>query len=326
MPFTADEAFALLQRAHARDRLAHAYLLAGPVGSGKRALAGRLTGLLLGTDAPDFQHPDVHLVEPESRSRRILIDQIREIEHGLHMRSFLGGRKVGVIVDADRLNANAANSFLKTLEEPPSHSHLLLLTSQPEQMLETILSRCLELPLRGTAAPAATPLQARLLAALESATSHAQPGLVEAFGLVREVQTLLAEAKAAIQAETDAAFAGEERHYKNTTDARAWLEDREDFYKALVQSRYIAARDALLEVVDQWWADTLRQKAVAGDSALLDQPRFAAATAALAQRHTTAGLLKKTSALAKLRTNLAALAVPQEQLAIECAFLEAFSA
>lgn len=325
MPFTAEEAFTLLQRAQQRDRLAHAYLLAGPVGSGKRALAGQLTALLLGASASDFQHPDVHLIEPESRSRRILIEQIRELEHGLRLRSFSGGSKIGVIVDADRLQPNAANAFLKTLEEPPAHSHLLLLTSRPEQMLETILSRCLELPLRATAAPATTPLQARLLAALASTTSHAQPGLVEAFGLVRELQALLAEAKAAIQAETDAAFASEERHYKNTSDARAWLDDREDFYKALVQSRYIAARDALLEVVDQWWADALRQKAVPDESALLDQPQFADATAALAQRHTTAGLLKKTSALAKLRANLGAVAVQQEQLAIECAFLEAFA-
>ena len=77
MPFTADEAFTLLQSAHAQDRLAHAYLLAGPIGSGKRALANRLCGVLLGEKVTDLKHPDVHVIEPESKSRRILIEQIR---------------------------------------------------------------------------------------------------------------------------------------------------------------------------------------------------------------------------------------------------------
>jgi DNA polymerase-3 subunit delta' len=112
MPFTEDEAFSLLQRAQSLDRLAHAYLLTGPVGSGKRALANRACELLLGEKLKDFQHPDVHVIEPESKSRRILIEQIRELEHSLQMRSLLGGCKVGVIVDADRLQTGAANAFL----------------------------------------------------------------------------------------------------------------------------------------------------------------------------------------------------------------------
>src|SRR5690349_11974558 len=103
MPFTAEEAFSLLQRAQSLDRLAHAYLLTGPEGAGKRALARRVCELLLDEKIADFQHPDVHVIEPESKSRRILIEQIRELERNLQMRSLLGGRKVGVIVDADRL-------------------------------------------------------------------------------------------------------------------------------------------------------------------------------------------------------------------------------
>jgi DNA polymerase-3 subunit delta' len=323
MPFTADEAFTLLQRAQAQDRLAHAYLLTGPDGSGKRALANRACGILLGEGVTDFQHPDIYVIEPESKSRRILIEQTRELEHSLQMRSLLGGRKIGVIVDADRLNANAANSFLKTLEEPPGHSHLLLLSGQPEQMLETILSRCLEIPLRPVQARAATPLQTRLLAVLKDATRHDRPGLVEAFGLVREFQMLLAEAKAAIQAATEAALKGEEQHYKQATEAGKWLEEREDYYKALVESRYFAARQSLLETLEQWWADALRQQA--GSEAPLDHPDFATDTASLGARHTPSALLRKTAALEKLREHLGNPGV-REDLAIECAFLEAFAA
>jgi DNA polymerase-3 subunit delta' len=323
VPFTADEALTLLQRAQKQDRLAHAYLLTGPIGSGKRDLAARFCELLLGEKIANFQHPDVHLIEPESKSRRILTEQIRELEHSLHMRSLLGGHKIGIIVDADRLQPNAANAFLKTLEEPPGHTHLLLLSSLPDQMLETILSRCLEIPLRPVEARVATPLQTRLLTALQNHARHETPGLVEALGLVREFQALLAEAKEAIQDETDAALKAEEQHYKQTSDARDWLEDREDYYKALVESRYQSTRHSLLETLEQWWADALRQQAAA--STPLDHPEFATETATLGERHSTAALLRKTSALEKLREHLGNPGV-QEPLALECAFLHAFAA
>ncbi len=265
----------------------------------------------------------MHLIEPESKSRRIVTEQIREFEHSLQMRSLLGGRKVGVIVDADRLNEQAANAFLKTLEEPPGHTHFLLLTSLPEQMLETILSRCLEIPLRSVEARRPTPFQHRLLEALQGHSHHGSPGLVEAFGLVREFQALLGEMREAIQAETDAALKAEEQHYKQTSDARSWLDEREEYYKALVESRYHGARQGSLETLDQWWADALRQQA--GATTPLDHPGFAADTAALGQRNPPAALLRKAGALEKLREHLANPGV-QEPLALECAFLHAFAA
>ena len=279
--------------------------------------------MLLGAKLDGFQHPDVHLIEPESKSRRIVTEQIRDFEHSLQMRSLMGGHKVGVIVDADRLNEQAANAFLKTLEEPPGHTRFLLLTSQPEQMLETILSRCLEIPLRSVEARQATPTQERLLQALRAHARHAKPGLVEAFGLVREFQSLLSEVRESIQEEAEAAMKAEEQHYKQTSDARSWLDEREEYYKALVESRYHGARQSLLETLDQWWADALRQQA--GAHTPLDQPGYAADTAALGQRHSTVALLRKAAALEKLREHLANPGV-QEPLALECAFLHAFAA
>ncbi len=319
MAFSADEALALLRKAHAHDRLAHAYLITGPIGSGKRQLAGQLAGLMLGGGDP-WQSSDLHLVEPESRSRRIVIEQTRALEHELQMRSLLGGRKVGIIVDADRLNGAAANSFLKTLEEPPRHSHLLLLSANPDQLLETILSRCLEVPLRPTGTRAPSELQQRLLETLRSFASRDRADLTAAFSLSRQFQECLGSAKESIQTQVDADFKREEQHYKQTSEARGWLEDREDYFKALSEARYQGERAALVETLEQWWADVLRQQ---HDQPALDHPEFAADTAALAARLPTLQLLRKSAALEELRENLGRPGV-QEQLAIECAFLKAF--
>jgi len=321
MAFTSHAAAQLLATAHAQDRLAHAYLITGPAGSGKLALADQLASLLLGTrHGGPLAHPDLHRVEPESKSRRIVIEQIRELEHALHMRSLLGGKKVGLLIDADRLQPQAANAFLKTLEEPPSGTHLFLLSSQPEQILETILSRCLEVPLRLVERREPSPPQRALLDALKLFAKRDRPELPHIFGLVREFQTLLAQAKDAIRDDTDTSFKAEEKHYKQTSDSRGWLDDREDYYKALTEARYLATRADLLATLEAWWADALRQH---HGSPELDLPECAAATAALAARHTAPQLLRKTAALEALRENFNRTGV-QEPLAIECAFLAAF--
>ncbi len=82
------------------------------------------------------------MAEPESKSRRIVIEQIRELEHTLQMRAADGQKKIVIISEADRLQPQAANAFLKTLEEPPANSLLLLLSALPEALPDTIISRC----------------------------------------------------------------------------------------------------------------------------------------------------------------------------------------
>src|SRR5207248_7725603 len=150
MAFSRTTALEYLRRAHEQNRVAHAYLITGPPASGKQLLAADLASLVNGTPVKDVfsaKAREIFVARPESKSRRILIEQIREIEHALQMRASNGRRKVAIIPDADRLVTQAANAFLKTLEEPPKDSLLLLLSALPEALPETILSRCIAIPL-----------------------------------------------------------------------------------------------------------------------------------------------------------------------------------
>jgi DNA polymerase III subunit delta' len=322
MAFTADEAFTLLEKADANERLAHAYLIAGPEGSGARELAVQLAGLIVGGGGEPLKHPDVHKAEPESKSRRIVIDQIREMERELQMRSLRGGRKVGIIFDADRLQEQAANAFLKTLEEPPRNTHLLLVTSLPDQLLETILSRCIEVPLRAVEQRVPSERQRRLLESLRMFAQKPRADLPSILGLVREFQGLLAEVKEEAGDGAEASFKAESKHYKETSGVSAqWLEDREEYYKALGESRYRNERLAFVETIEQWWADVLRQQ---NGAANLDLPEYSADTAVLAGRLAVPNVLRRAAAIAGLRENFGRNV--QEQLAVEVAFLEAFAA
>lgn len=322
MAFFPEEAFSFLRRALESGRLAHAYLITGQPGSGKRDLALRLAALATGATGGDIlAHPDVHAVEPESKSRIIKVEQTRDLEKALQMRPTHAARKVAILFDADRMNASASNSFLKTLEEPPANSLLLLVTAHPEMLLETILSRCIAVAL--TAAPHREPTesQARLLDLLAGFFRQRNAGIGSIFSLVREFMNLLAESKSAILDQGAAELKREESLYKQTTDGK-WLSEREEHYKALAESRYLEARTVFMETLLQWWGDVLRLRHGASGDGALDFPGHRAHTEALAQRLTTPDILRRVTALEGLRENFGRNV--QEQLAIEVAFLEGF--
>jgi DNA polymerase-3 subunit delta' len=147
-----DRAIQVLKRSLATGKVAHAYVFEGIAGCGKKMTAlAFIQSIFCGTGAgcghcPSCrklaaqQHPDLHLLAPDGAFLKI--DQIRELQRELALRPFEARQKAAIIDDADRLNPAAANALLKTLEEPPGNAILILLTSNIEGLLPTVLSRC----------------------------------------------------------------------------------------------------------------------------------------------------------------------------------------
>ncbi|MGH8434629.1 MAG: DNA polymerase III subunit delta' [Pseudomonas sp.] len=150
---------ALWQTLAGRVQHAHAYLLHGPIGIGKRALAERLMARLLcrspvGLDAcgqcksclllAAGSHPDNFILEPEEADKAIKVDQVRELVSFVVQTSQFGGRKVVLVEPAEAMNLNAANALLKSLEEPSGDTVLLLISHQPSRLLPTVKSRCVQ--------------------------------------------------------------------------------------------------------------------------------------------------------------------------------------
>ena len=322
MPFSRTTALEYLQRAHEQNRLAHAYLITGPPGSGKQRLAADLASLVNGTPVEDVfsaKAREIFVARPESKSRRIVIEQIRDLEHTLQMRAVNARRKVAIIPDADRLQPQAANAFLKTLEEPPKDSLLLLLSSLPEALPETILSRCIAIPIATNGERENKDEEEKLVQLLQQTSRQHSWTIQFAYGLAQEFQRLLRAVREQVKSETDEAMKQETTRYKDATDG-AWLEDREEHYKALTESLYLQRRAGLIETLFAWWTDVLRANR---GVAQRDLSYAREETATLATRFNTGEILKRIRSLEELRDHLGRNI--HEALAIEVAFLTIFT-
>jgi DNA polymerase-3 subunit delta' len=206
---TADQPAAARALAAAADDPFHAYLLAGPSGSGKRAAARALAAELLAAGAPDpddarrraladpSPHPDLVWLRPPGVQH--LVEEVRErVIAQASYRPFEGDRRVFVIEAAEAMAEESQNALLKTLEEPPGFAHLVLISAEPEGLLETVRSRCRPVAFSRLAPEA---IEARLAADADPAQRRAVARLADgdaeraAFLLCEQGRTLRAAAE-----------------------------------------------------------------------------------------------------------------------------------
>lgn len=139
-----------LRKSIENKRLAHAYLFTGPAHLGKKKVAFEFVKMLTGQEITDDKiQPDILIIEPEiiekdnlKKELEIGIDQARRIQHQMSLSTFSASCKIALIDQAERMTDEAANCLLKILEEPPGQAIFILITSQPQKLLDTIISRC----------------------------------------------------------------------------------------------------------------------------------------------------------------------------------------
>ncbi|MEI8289104.1 MAG: DNA polymerase III subunit [Verrucomicrobiota bacterium] len=282
----------LLQRSLARGRLGHAYLFTGHQLDGLEALARTLAKTLncqnpvktngIPTDCcdkcvncrkiSDDLHADVHWARPESKSRVITIDQTRDLMQQIQLKPTEAGYKIASISGADRLNPQAANAFLKTLEEPPQKSILILLSTEPSRILETILSRCLRLNFSTETARTLAVEQAYWLQQFSSAAAMEQKSL---FGRYRLLDALLQHLNA-IRTKVDETLSARSPLEKYDDAEKNLREKWEDELTAGIEAEYRRQRAEVLLLL-QWWLRDVWLHTLAAGEELLHLPQIAGA-------------------------------------------------
>jgi DNA polymerase-3 subunit delta' len=334
-PPPSDPVLERLGRALDRGRLGHAWLFTGPdlevLGDAARRLAA-----LVNCAAPPRRgaaglpaaacgacrhcrriaadlHPDVLWLRPESKTRIIPIDPVRGLMGALQLKPTEAAVKVGVLAAADRLNAAAANAFLKTLEEPPARSLLLLLSTEPDRLLETILSRCQRLNLGGERRPdAATAAWAECFAAAAATPAKT---LLERYRLLDTLLARLVAVREAVEKEL-AARSPLERHDDVEPELRGQWEDQ---LAAAIEGEYRRRRAETLAALE-WWLRDVWLLALGQPEGLLGLPAAAGHSRAVAARVRPAEAAANLAVVADtqrlLHTNV------QEALALEVALLK----
>jgi DNA polymerase III subunit delta' len=265
-------ALASLQRALESERPPHAWLFSGPEGVGKQTVAIEFAAALNCTDAETRpcgrcrpcrdtlagRHADVEVIapgglcdEPEHRdhpdSRDLRICQVRRLEHVLSLSPYAGARRVAIVDAADTLRTEAANAFLKTLEEPPAGSVIILLAERAERLPENVLSRCQKLPFRPIER------QAILQALLDRGASDEQAETIAAAAAGRLGWALKSLEDTSLLDERDMMLEEARRlAHSGRIERFAWAKEAESRAPG-VRERYLRE----LAVWETWWRDVL---------------------------------------------------------------------
>jgi DNA polymerase-3 subunit delta' len=278
-----EQGIGLLQRSLERGRLGHGYLFSGSHSAELESLA-RTLAKTLNCEKPFRQggvaidccdecltcrkiengnHADVLWIRPESKLRVVKINQItrrdgsppRVLNEFVNLKPTEAEYKVGIIVGADRMNEQAANAFLKTLEEPPAKSILILLTTEPQRILETIVSRCLRLNFGSGQVRPLDAGQMEWLRKFSDLASAEQKSLLGRYRLMDVLLKKLTEMKEAIEEGLTA-----QSPLQQHKDAEKNLQEQwEDELKAAIEAEYRRQRSDLLSILQGWLRDAWLQ-------------------------------------------------------------------
>jgi DNA polymerase-3 subunit delta' len=329
------QAIELLQRSLTRGRLGHAYLFSGDQLEQLEGLARTLAKTLNCQDPVRIgngpacdscdeclscrkidhdTHADIHWARPESKSRIITVEQMRELMRQVQLKPTEAAHKVAVISGADRLNPQAANAFLKTLEEPPANSILVLLSTEPSRILETILSRCLRLNCFGNSRRQLDAAEAEWLGKFGALAAGEQKSMLGRYRLLDAVLQRLAEIRAGVD-EKLTASSPLEKYDDLESDLRGKWEDE---LTAAIEAEYRRRRADLLRLVQAWLRDIWLRTLAAGETLLAfpNVPGAEAVARRISARQASENLMTLEQIQRLLHTNV------QESLALEVGLLK----
>lgn len=327
----------LLQRSLERGRLGHAYLFTGTDLDELERVAATLAKTLncvkpvrassgAAIDCCDAcencrrvdtaNHPDVQWVRAESKSRIIAIDQIRDLLQSIYLKPTLGGYKVAVLVAADRLKTEAANAFLKTLEEPPERTVFVLLTTDVTRILETILSRCLRLNFAAPDSIKLKPEEAEWLARFANEAAADKPGLFGRYKLLDAMLSRLSALKEQVDKTVSDASPLNRGDIKDVEPGlrKKWEEELD----AGIEAEYRRRRGEALGLLHWWLRDVWLVSAHSAED-FMTFPQLAEPTRRIAARLQPADAMENLRLLDKTQQTLHTNA--QEALTLEVGFL-----
>jgi DNA polymerase-3 subunit delta' len=329
----------ILQKSIERERIGHAYLFTG---ANRETLERAATAFAKAVNCPqphdsneaslsrsaEFcdhcttcerisadHHGDVQWIRPESKMRIITMTQMRQLMDTLHLKPNDAKTKVWMISDADRMNPQSANAFLKTLEEPPENSLMILLSTQPDRLLDTILSRCLRLNFPGDSTSTMQTEHQAWLEKFAHQLAVKDSGMLDRYKALDILLQKLTEARLNIEDTLKDRFLGD---LPNDIEPKI-REKRELELKAAIEAEYRRRRADVFTALE-WWLRDAWLLSLQADASTLTFPALAQATQELASRVDARKLLDNIRLVEKLQrvlhTNV------QEALALEVHLLK----
>ena len=191
-------------------------------------------------------YPEIYKLEPASKSRTILVDALRAFQNRFYMKAEAGVKKIGVVIEADRMQIQAQNAFLKTLEEPPPNTFLILLTTRVDGLLNTIRSRCRIISLAANVIHYDPQLKELLLSALS--TLAGKDGAGKALEVLELVKEIFAGLRKKAQTEIEESH---EISQQEADDPQLRKKFKEKVI-VLVEGRYKQYREQILSMLEVW--------------------------------------------------------------------------